>query len=718
MGYRKNRKSGFTLAEILISAVVLAVMSYMTYLSFTSFSETEIRGSDRIAAQSVINSTYEGIKQDASVDEIVFDTLADVPLANISVAGYPENYFSQMMNVSNEAGSTELKRIDIYMNWTDQKGLPQSAQRTFLLVRPPDVQAGSIKGYVYDEVTTLPIQDAVVAVVAGHPNSINESVLTAADGFYNFVGSNGDFLLIADPDYQLQVTAQGYISYVTPITEKIQVFPDVETVNQDIFLQPATAKIVGNVVNTSIVPNLTLSQQFVTLYQDSAIADQGAGDPYTVKNGAGGFSFEIEFTSEEIAADVTKCFTLVTGKANNLSSMHEYYYPYNNTKTCGHFCDDGASGLEYHPKGWSSSVVPETGLVDANCSNLWFGDTTTDRLCVQAGDIISVPVELVSNPKVTVSGHVTAPADAYSGYVYAYWPSGYQIRTTSVDASWNYSMIISNTTALFSNDVKLRARATIKKEGCCGEIDVAKNIYSDYKYVGPLVLGNNTQNLTVNDCNCTPECGNAHGYIKNMETDTKFLDSSCTFEIGTRAANTTAPNGKWQHECCSCSPDPSKMCIEKGYKKVTIKRPGFYTRSSCPSCGWKYLDTPQINIQHLANVNYDTELWPIKIGSVSGVVIDGGGSFVEGATVTLTEYGTGTVHTATTLADGSYSFNPVIESWPAVGASADDFDVTPMKHTVQATYLDYTSDSDSAVEVLPGQNTVVDLEVVAPVTGA
>ena len=79
----------------------------------------------------------------------------------------------------------------------------------------------------------------------------------------------------------------------------------------------------------------------------------------------------------------------------------------------------------------------------------------------------------------------------------------------------------------------------------------------------------------------------------------------------------------------------------------------------------------------LVLVSFAATVWAqVDTGSITGTVTDPSGAVVTGATVTLTNEGTGAALTSVTGADGVYKFSPVRVGSYQVAATAQGFQTT------------------------------------------
>jgi len=172
-------------------------------------------------------------------------------------------------------------------------------------------------------------------------------------------------------------------------------------------------------------------------------------------------------------------------------------------------------------------------------------------------------------------------------------------------------------------------------------------------------------------------CGDAIGFIRNDLTGGPV--SGAVVEVQS-IQELTDGSGNYIYQCPATG-----FKIPDGISPFKVYHDDFYFYGTGGSA-WYAPNTP-ITIVEDTVVTYDAKIWPVGRGTVQGTVTDAGSGFpLSNIEIKITLYDSNTLVT-TTNAQGMYTFQNVLETWPPTAIDPNDpyYNHTVRRHTVKAT---------------------------------
>lgn len=702
-----GEKRAFTLVEVIVSILILALIGIGSYFSFSILSQVELDSQERFTAMNILTNYFERIR--AVVREggdRVFSTLETEPwiqnnqwipvgstglTPNYLPSQYPSNFFTRMISVSTAGTTTELKRIEIAVQWPRRRGEGfNEVRNVFFLARPQPPLPGNIKGSVKDRNTEAFINNAEITLIFQDPGGVRAVIYSRsspdADGCnFDFSDPDTGAFRLSPGNWQIIVTAQGYQDYNPSPAHIVWVPEGEEVILPPIYLdpKPAPAHIKGRIVDPQDKP----LYQYVSLYEKGSYVARDHMWWHSPRS----FNFKIDFEDPQ-----PRCFTLVTS-----STSSSWSYPYRYNQHCGDFCDPQGWGKSYNYRGWSSAVVREDGSVV--CDNPWFGSAITDRLCVNPGDNLDLgDIVLVEVPLATISGYVRDSTDApLSGAkIYIRWHDNarwYPYPAGSTDNNGYYQVSVPAAQELFPDTsnyyIRMTAGRRMPKQTCCNQGGTAWR-ESGWVSVGPLFQGDSLQQDFIIPYPPDDQCGDVQGHVKDEKEN--FYLEGVRVEIGGRESSSN-DLGYYKIECL---PEEEGCSIPIGSHGVRAEKSGYYTFES--DGDWPYKDRPEVNIQQNEVATYETiRLYPRGYGTIKGRVLDvANDEPIEGAEVWLDVYNDNVGnkydsltqwhynYVTNTDGEGDFVFSHVIETWPPEGIDDTYYQTNERKHLIAVTHTE------------------------------
>ena len=645
-------KRSFTLVEVLVSILIIAIVSTGSYFSFSVLSTATEGGRNQLQAITLAQAALEEVR---TVAKDNFDNLENEEFADINQIDYPGFY--RIIRIAQQE-STEFKRADITVSW-QERGNPRHYNLVLFLSRPPEPLPANIHGTVTNANNGSAVAGARVRIVYVAEPLVNLTTFTNDEGYYTFIDEDGNPTL-STGDWNLSVTCSGYYdSEVIPVLN----LGSGEDREVNVILEPLPepAYIRGRIVGSSLSQN-------VYLFRDGQREE-------SEDNSDSGFVFEIPFEDTD-----PQCFTILTG-------YYESSYPYIKNKHCTQACSP--HGRPYNHRGWSSSALTEDGAI-INCSNPWFGSSATDRICVDSGEDLDLgDISLVEVPTATLTGYVydSGGNPIEDARVYINWHTGtsssYRWDSVYTDRNGYYQASVPAEQELFPNNsgyyLRVRARGYVPIVGCCNDTSDTERIYSSWERVGPVFRGYSlTQDFYLSAAE-DEKCGNADGYVRNGRTGGALSG----VEVDIRGQRTTNSSGYYKFECSQ----PAYFSIPVGSYSVEASKSGYYYFGSWGN-SW-YSSRGSISIQENKTTRYeDIRLWPKGYGTIKGKVKSSTGGSISGATVRLDVY-TGSDKSTTTDSKGKFEFSNVIETWPTPEVKGDSYyNQRERRHSLDVSYTD------------------------------
>ncbi len=677
-------KKAFTLVEVMVGAIVIAIISTAGYVAASVLFRSHEMSFNRTQAVNLLQKSQEEllrVANNSSIYDILqtcqFPTTENDPNScGLSVLLNPYSKFTRNAEISLVNSSSELKRALVTVAWTEL-GQAKSLQSIVLIPRPPDALPGNIIGKVFPVGhPTQPVSGASIKVVlrTGSFDKVAASSNTLVnDTNFNFA-QNGNFIL-PEGDYDLTVTHPNYMNYTHP--NAVAVNQRQET-RVDIALEPKpeNAELTVRVIDqtTGIVVNFWGNGSKVELWQ--------RGNTFLSQNGPVE-KFVIGFNNND-----PQCFTVRTNDAF-LSAFAGQPS-----------CDLNHQGLTYEKEGWSSAQFPLNGSGALDCRTGVPGDAQADqKVCVNPGEkdrTIDARVKPV--PTATIKGRIIDKNNLpiNGAIIDAFWP----VNTDQGARQWvrNGSAVIANSgndgrfvfTApavreMFNfggsnNDkLKLRIQAKVSIKVCCNQ--PSEPTITVEKLIGPIsngaVIDLGDIMITVSDL----DCGNAQGVIRNDQSGAGVSSATVTV-LGLNTD--TVGGGSYLYSCPSAA---QGFKIPVGSSSFKVVKNGFYSYSSTGN--FQYNAAANINIIKNQTTNYDAKMWPQGFGNIHVTVHDKStGGPIAGIKVVFRGYNAGVIN-KNTDAGGHADFDGVIETWPAAGLPASSY----YNHTSQSHQIEVSDPS-------------------------
>ncbi len=682
---KRNTRRSFTIIEVLVGGLILALVSAAGYFSFWILTQSTKIAQNRMMAINLVQKTVEEVQ---AVARTQFDLLESCS-KNPESCGFESDSkiseqfpgFKRKIEIAPVQGNISLKKVEVTVNWTE-RGKLRKYHYTFFLSRPPQALPGNICGRVINSKTGESVNNVCIRVinknnpslryetVSGKKGCKDDQTCTIGGGCYSFADPQTGYFYLLPSEWNLEANTKSqlksYYSYYHPSSINVG---ENEEVRVDITLEPkpTPAYIRGRIIDRdTLVP---LPRGYVELYQKGKFYARD-----WIDSSKGTFEFKVEFDTVE-----EKCFTLVTG-----NSHYYWEYPYYRWH-CGDFCDPHGWGKNLNYRGWSSAVIKEDGSVV--CSNPWFGTESTDRICIEPGDELNlgdIPLKVL--PKAILEGHVyDENGNSIKGAIVEIrWPiKWYTVANVTTDMKGHYKSFVPTLQEIFPEQANyylpVRAKARLNKIGCCNNAQATQWVYTSWKRVGPFYQGgvisyNFTLKFPLDD-----KCGDIEGRVIDGETLLPLMG----VKVNIYGWKTTDGNGKYYFKC---PPSKEDYCsIPVGSYWVRAKKAGYYEFYSRGNTWYAYKGKVQVKENQTVTFE-DIKLWPIKYGSIKGKVIDAGTHApIQGAKVELLTYwNSPQPNPIYTNDEGEFLFSKVIETWPPpelVGNSY--YNQNPRTHTLR-----------------------------------
>ena len=667
---RLQSRRGFTLVEVIVSAIIVAFMGAVGFFSYSNVRSLNIDSRERDTAKIFAQRTMERVRADAQTG---FDTLIENENAVLAADPVVANQFPdhlRFVTITNQ-GTPELKRVQVNITWNHEQNpaAPRNYQLVAIFTRPGNLLPGNIQGNVFDLATpAIPVAGALVTInnlVTGE----NHAIATNAAGFYTFANIYSGAFTLTPGDWNLSATAVGYNSYAHP-TNPVVVLANTNVIVNFGMVAQATGTIQGHVEDLGTAGALS---QYVSLFQGGNFVNMN-----DATWAAGTFTFIISF-----AGPGAQGFTLVTSRERPgvTADQKERSLPYLASRHCGNFPDCNGWGKAYNYRGWSSAVVGADRDTFIGC-NPWTNFDANIQLL--PGQTINIVIKLVPVPTATLTGSVFNASRALvpNSTVSAFWHyAGIAILPSFVSGNGNYAFNVPAEQSLFPNlpayYLRAQAQATANRICCCN-VACSQTLTAGPFQIGPLNAGDVvTRDFTL-PAPTDNICGDAKGNVDEVN-DGPLAGATVTI-AGLTA--TTNGAGAYEFKCGGAG-----YRIPQGAYAVNASKSGFYAFSSSGNSFY----APRGSIQIIAN---DTKVYVPSIrllrqgvGTVTGRVVQliaGVPTAVAGITVKLDWFSDGSDNQSTDAKNGTFTFNNAPESWPPPSVVDDpSFVQVSRKHTVK-----------------------------------
>lgn len=657
-----NKKNGFTLIEVLVGTLIIALVSVASYSAFFILARANEQTRNRLHALILSQAALEEVRAESKNS---FDTLDSVLWVDIDQNQYPG--FHRTIQISTHPANANLKRADIAVSWEDRGQIVQYRNTTILISKPPDPLPANIHGKVTNLLTSAPIKSVNVKVTFLSGTAYNLTTSTNSSGDYTFVESGSGNFQLSPGDWRLDISGvSGYYDFTVNVSNLTS--NEDREINIKLEPRPDNAYIKGRFIRSDTGAYL---YSYAYLYEGSSYKGR-------VTNYSGGFTHTITFENTN-----PRCFTI------NMQGAYASRY-------CGLFCDPDGWGKNYNYQGWSSAVVRGDGSI--NCSSPWNGSTSSDRLCVNPGETLNLGnITVYPIPRANVQGNITdyAGNPAENAYAQILWHNSSSWGTSSaVNGAYNASVpaeqeLFPDTSSYY---LYVRGCGTVPIVTCCGA-STTTTVCSGYTRVGPLYAGDVlTQDFSLSSGQ-DKTCGTAHGWVKDG-SDLSYIDEA-SVNIG---STTYTEGGLYSYEC----DDPATYPIGTGWYYVKVSKDGYYYFDSGggSNSSLRYSTPGRTQISTNSDREYNVLLWPRGYGIVSGkAVVAGTDNAIAGATAQLDYYADGGIdQTTTTDDDGNFVFNESWETWPPPGVVGNNYysqttrnhRVTVSQDAYDPSYIDFS----------------------------
>lgn len=714
----KQSRAGFTLVEALTSIIVIAAVSTASWYAVDSLWRSGKHSSSRNIAVNLLQKSQEEIRKSALT---YFDTLTTCQFPGAHFASgnnacglssitstFPG--YSRKLTTELVLGSTELKKVTIEVFWTEF-GKNMSLSSAVLLARPPEPLRGNIRGTVRDQVSGSLIGGVTITVTfvssASTPSLDSRRATSQAELFsgtdWNYDFANEGRFDLKVGRWNLTATHPSYFNQTVSNIEVVSGQPT--TVNFTMEPRPADAELHVHLVDMTA--------------GNSPLPSYNGGRVYVNDNGQAptGIKWKLSETVAHLQNYsgnlVNSVFIIPFNRVEPKTLTVDTYFSY---KAATGYAYPTAAGAGVGPScrfnfnrdGWSSSYVrDERGTLE--CSNTHAGNSASDRIDINSGEVKHITVPLHPIPKATIRGRVvdSAGAPVKGATIFVYWPDSAQwLGTTQVTTndSGEYTYVVPATQEMFDNSpgnyLKVKARGSVPVPGCCNSTtfvtrDSTETINAPALYDG---LTATLRDLVIPNAD-TVICGDLQGVISDDLSGGGV--NGAMVSVVNVAANTNAA-GQYLYQCTGYK-------LPSGAQAVSITKSGYYDFLSAGNL-W-YAATAPADIRASQMNDYSARIWPRGPAVIEVRVKDAGTQeAVSGATVTFTPYSSsiGSTQTLTTDSSGIARFN-TLETWPPPSlTSTSRYNLTPRNHTVKVTHSSYTNiDTQTVTGVLSGDTKVV-----------
>ncbi len=674
MKFKRSRRA-FSLVEAIVGITIIAAIAIVSYLGAGTCFRADLHNSDKTLAVHLIQKSQEEIRRAA---QTYYDKLNTCDFVSDNACGLSETMpdgfdrFSRAVSIQDE-GSTELKRIEIQVGWTDIMGNAHMMPSVMLMSRPPEPLPGNILGVVTNDDDGDILGGVLVQVTNGTVTHAITSENKLTDGV-NYDFSQGGTSNLEAGRWDLIATCPGF--YPTTVDDIEVMSNDEERVDFTMTPKPEDGKIIARLRDTSTGNYISFSHNSsrINLYEDGRRL-------HYVRYRPSQLTYTVEFDDTD-----PRYFTVDT--------LYAYY-----SKYVGHFSCDGDFRYYYH--GWSSSVVRGDAASGnlLECSYPWHGHATSDRIEVKYGETTYVDVWLRPVPRCTVTGYVidqdenpvisaTVRGYSYNGILYD--------QTETNDDGW-YTLSLPAEQEIDPLDNRLSHYPRIRADGlrpvlrCCDR-DSWETVsgWTRADDAGqPLLEGGTYQapDIQLNLSGNEQECGNAGGRVLNLQTGAGLNRARAYLNSNSRVTNGA---GNYVFDCGEPAPP---HCLPQGWYTYRGRYNNYYPFDSSGSA-W-YTDRSAVHIQpDMTNPVPDIEMLPLCRSAITVEVKDAStGNPIPEADLTLSAHNESgsTVSLADETDDaGRVTFNNVIETWPTPFTSGHpNFKQTERKHSLSITASDF-----------------------------
>ena len=687
---RRKSRRGFTLVEVIVSAIIVAFMGAVGFFSYANIRNANIDSRERDTAKIFAQRTMERVRADAQTGFDMLttanenDVLTTDPGETMVVSQFPDH--NRTITIVDQ-GTPELKRVQVNIVWNHEQNpaAPRNYQLVAILTRPGNLLPGNIQGNVSDSATGTLVAGALVTInnlVTGETHTI----ATNDKGFYTFANILSGAFTLTPGNWNLSATASGYDPYVHPAN------PVNVPANTNVIVNFGMVHLQTGMIRVNVFEDVTSNplSQYVSLYQGGAFVARNDST-----YGAGTFEHTVNFPDSN-----PQFFTLVTGKGKPGDiTQEEGSYPYLANGHCGRFnaCESWANALNY--KGWSSAaflplatitgqnIAYDTRTAPVVCGINWpQWAAGPDTIQLRPGGTTTVNVYLIPIPIAKYNGTILDSLGAVmpNSKISVRWHNGYAYSSVPIDVPTGVfvNVEVPAEQELFPNATGYYAQALASANVtrmCCCNVACAQTLSSGWQPRGPFYEGGSlTQDISLSP-STDNICGDAKGNVDEVN------DGPVAGATVTIAGLTATTNGAGAYEF-KCSGEGYR--IPQGAYAVNASRPGFYAFSSSGNSFY----APRGSIQIIAN-NTKVYAPPIRllrqgIGTVTGRVVQligGVPTGVAGITVKLDWFSDGSDNqSVNTAANGTFTFNNASEAWPPSSVVGDlSFVQGPRKHTAK-----------------------------------
>ena len=574
---------GFTLVEVLISVVILAIASFTTYRVFENFSASGVRTQDEIVAKDIISSTFEQIKHGIEVQPATFGNLVSSNWTPVNDSSYPDGYYNQQITYTPRGDVVDAL---IQMQWNDQRGTQHETSNVFTLSQPSNFIFGNIVGKVQNCSVNPPedLGEATVTISeapAGFQWKIGAAATVDDSGNYTFQDAQERNTLPVGLGYKLKATRAGFFDAIVPADPGIDL-PAAPDSEQDICMFLAEAKIKGALVDATDT-KIGIPNRKVKAYRNGS--ERGVAT--TTDNG--GFSITVDqFDYDDVTADA--CFTIATG-TNNYADSPFFSRSNSPVSYFGQFCNPAFSFY----KGWSSSVLgnnPSSPICSPDPSESgttpWQGRASIEKpdsnrsVCLGLGDpdfdlgniplrpstLATLTVNITVEPAVIIDpSYISVKITYNNGVEFATFTKDTVPAVIGAASPFTLTVQVPPLDQFFTDDTrKMKIRVNLKEivGGCCGNATQTKIIWKDIEKIIDAPI--NSVDAMFDTPSSGVACGNAEGRVFELDTEMPY-NVALTSGVGAQATTasktynaTNISGNQWKIKCNpQKNPDPGCM---------------------------------------------------------------------------------------------------------------------------------------------------------------
>jgi len=708
----QNSKA-FTLTEVIVGLVVVTIIGFAAWMAVNVLSPASQATRLRIKAEHLITLCQEQLHQYASLQANFDGTGNNTVAVNNCDFNQPNNkcgfpdvsaqfpeFNTPILNYIAADSTSQIKKFDIQVSW-QELGKNQVKDSVIYLARPPDSLPGNIYGLVTDnngtplDISTFQWRTQLqlqAKNLNGATSTTTPNVLppqpplppSPDGGLYNytFAQQGTNFPLLPAGAYQVSASASGYYPYPSgPNYTYPNAAPSV-VVNGNNVRYP-TIQMVPSPKDGSINVNVVDAQSgnLVAFYnfpgevnpsREQVYQSSWVPPPpgvYPLENDSSSRNFDVGFN------DINQhCFTLFTKDLYKSNWAGAY--------TC--------NGFSYQADGWSSAQADTNNKV-INCGANWYGDSSSDNICLSQGQTVPETIRVVPVPTATVNVTIDyqgvpiqPPTTDNPVLITVNWHDGtsYIGGQSSNTGPEPYPITVPAEQDLFQDDpshyVQITAQWKVPQTLCCDQNKLVLETIT--QTIGPLHNGGSaptTINFVAKD---SQQCGNANGQVIDAKANAPLPGAFVV--LASLTSPPTDGDGNYAFQCPQQT--STSFLVPSGLGQTLTATDttgnngnGYYPFTSQGNSYYAASVPANIIAYHVNPLSPPPiSLWPKGLGTITGTVTENaaGNPVVPNQQVIL-NLGIGSCPANTTVIDathcatttdenGKFKFDNVAETWP------------------------------------------------------